>query len=457
MTDVVLIDQTTPKPNGKFGDDAFDAFAKCNDNFTALGEADTAEAQARAAADQALTEAINALPTSGALQDEVNARIAADNALGVRIDGSATAAALAAEVTARGDAVAAEALARTNADNALQTAINNVRAKTGRSKIINGNFDIWQNGLSFNSIGYAADQWYIEMGAITNPSFARSTVGPGNPGFKSNPKYCAQIDYTANTNAASHYFIAHQRVEDVRTFSGQSCVVSFTIFNAGAAGRQIAVEFIRSYGTGGSASETGISPQKFTLAAGFNYIQVPVTFASVIGKTIGANSYINMGVWFTAGTNFNSRTANLGAQVGQLLLGEVQWEEGDTATAYEWQPESKVVADCLRYFEKSYDLGVTPGTAGAVGFENLLAAASGYFLSGGVSFKVTKRTTPSIAVWAADGQANTMTEVGTTGSVVGNKVASVTNQSQKGFEVRSNGTATAGNVERIHWAADARL
>jgi hypothetical protein len=40
-------------------------------------------------------------------------------------------------------------------------------------------------------------------------------------------------------------------------------------------------------------------------------------------------------IWVTAGTQFASRTAGLGAQQGQLYFGEFQWEAGPLATPFE--------------------------------------------------------------------------------------------------------------------------
>ncbi|MDH6329799.1 hypothetical protein M2299_000599 [Stenotrophomonas sp. 1278] len=68
-----FIDQTTIQPDGKPGDDAFTAFAICNDNFQ--------DAEARLVALEA-----GGGETGDRLDNEISARTAADAALGARID-----------------------------------------------------------------------------------------------------------------------------------------------------------------------------------------------------------------------------------------------------------------------------------------------------------------------------------------------------------------------------------
>lgn len=329
----------------------------------------------------------------------------------------------------------------------------------GRSKLINGNFDHWQRNTSFaiGSGGYTTDRFWIEANAVTTPTIARTAVSPGNPGYRSNPVYAAVLDYAGNTSAAAHYFIVHQRVEDVRSFSAQPSILSFTLFNAGAAGRQISIEFLRYYGVGGSATENTFV-QKVTLDAGFNYLEIPIIPPSVAGKSIGPNSYISAAIWLTGGSNFNARNGNLGAQFGQVVLSAIQWELGLGATPFYARDPAIEQFLCQRYFEKSYDPDVVPGSVSATGWQAALIAANGYFLSDSPGFRVTKRAVPAMTAYSFDtGAVGSFTEYNTTGSIIANRVANFGMIGTRGFEVRSNGTATSGNAARYHWAADSEI
>ncbi|OUL16983.1 hypothetical protein B0X78_02980 [bacterium AM6] len=114
-----LIDQTTIQPDGKPGDDAFTAFATCNDNFE--------DAEARLVALEA-----GGGETGGRLDNEIAARTAADAALGARIDAEHSL--ITQETADRIAAVQAEATARADADTALSLRL------PGKNRLINGDF-----------------------------------------------------------------------------------------------------------------------------------------------------------------------------------------------------------------------------------------------------------------------------------------------------------------------------
>lgn len=256
--------------------------------------------------------------------------------------------------------LAQEIQERESAVSQLQTTVDEVELRLGlidgripgKSVLINGDFENWQRGDVFTATGYCSDRWYVEMGAISSPEFSRIDVAPGNAGFKSDPDNAAKVAYTGNTSATSHYFVLHQRVVNVRTFAGRQSVLSFTVYNSGAAGRQIAVEFSQVFGTtGGSPSINALAVQKVTLSAGFNYIALQVNLPSVAGKTITANSYVDAAIWFTGGSNFNARNGNLGPQSGQLLISAVQWEAGSIATEYARVDPSQTWAMCRWYYK----------------------------------------------------------------------------------------------------------
>lgn len=70
---------------------------------------------------------------------------------------------------------------------------------------------------------------------------------------------------------------------------------------------------------------------------------------------------------------------------------------------------------CLRYYEKSYDLGVIPGTVSSVGYiGNTAVAGTGGTWVSTVHFKMLKRITPVMSLWSPWGaSANTADREGT--------------------------------------------
>lgn len=226
-----------------------------------------------------------------------------------------------------------------------------VRSPARRNRLINGNFDIWQRGSSFSISGnYTADRWFLQKGNVEDAVFKRNPAAVGDNNFPLST-YTLSVSSSGNTDGANHFFVFEQRVEGVRSFAGVESTVSFLVFNAGAAGRKIALEFAQTFGAGGSTPVLGIAPEVFELAAGLNRIRRTVTLPSISGKTLSGEGAAVVCVWVTAGSNFSVRTAGLGAQQGQLYFGEFQWEAGALATPFEWRPRSEELRQCQRYYQ----------------------------------------------------------------------------------------------------------
>ncbi|MBA0348413.1 hypothetical protein D7Y52_06005 [Stenotrophomonas maltophilia] len=134
-------------------------------------------------------------------------------------------------------------------------------------------------------------------------------------------------------------------------------------------------------------------------------------------------------------------------------------ERGNVATAFvPLQPQAEL-ALCQRYYEKSYAVGVAPGTATRSGC-HVSSALTGYLLSAPlVRFAVTKRTGPAVTLFnTQNGAAGQLSENGGDGLHTYNKPAAVDSVGTGSFEVFvSNGTASPGNIERVQWTADAEL
>jgi hypothetical protein len=88
-----------------------------------------------------------------------------------------------------------------------------------------------------------------------------------------------------------------------------------------------------------------------------------------------------------------------------IIFGNVQLEAGAVATPFEFEHISTTLAKCQRYFEKSYNIGTTPGTAAtleeSIGLGVYTNTPAAYNRIGsGVFFKVPKRATPTIVQYA---------------------------------------------------------
>lgn len=335
--------------------------------------------------------------------------------------------------------------------------VDNTVLGTGKNRVINGKFDYWQRGTSFPTGGYSADRWVATTISVAGAAVAQSAVAAGDVNFPNESLFTCTLTNTGNTDAAAHQFVMAQRIEGANAFNGGPVSISMRVFNTGAAGRQVAIEVVQNFGTGGSAATTGLA-QKFTLSAGLNILQMSVTAPSVAGKVVGANSYFGVNLWLSAGTNFNTRTVSLGAQSGSVRLGEVQIERGATTSDFEYRQPAIELMLCQRFYEKSYDLTVNPGTVSRDG-AHVSGILNGFFLAfPNPPFLVGKRAVPTIAIYAArDGSANNGSEVNSSGVFTANRAMSASQMSMRTFRAGGNNTMVAGSTIEFQWTADAEF
>jgi len=95
----------------------------------------------------------------------------------------------------------------------------------GKNKVINGDFKIWQRGAGAftSSNAYTADRWV--PGASQPFSISRQNFTPGAaPVAGYEGQHFLRIALTASS---STYFVLIQKIEDIRTFAGQTVTLSY--------------------------------------------------------------------------------------------------------------------------------------------------------------------------------------------------------------------------------------
>lgn len=164
---------------------------------------------------------------------------------------------------------------------------------------------------------------------------------------------------------------------------------------------------------------------------------------------IGNSSYSDSGVTcaVTGGTNLN-----IEFNIGTLLL--VQFEHGSLATPFELRNIGQELSLCERYYEKSYNTTVAPGTITYDGVYSF-SYISPNRPQVSPQFNVTKRTSPTVTIY------NPLT--GTVGQMydidsLSNKAAGTpTFVGVKCFSVHPSTTTTLGELIVFHWVADAEI
>jgi hypothetical protein len=212
----------------------------------------------------------------------------------------------------------------------------------GKNKIINGDFGIWQRGTTFSFTGgggYAADRWEIAPsgGAMT---VSQQTFTPGTApvaGYEGT-FFMRMVCTTADDNWGGD-----QKIENVRSFAGQTITISF--WAKADSARTLNVYTSQNFGSGGSTAVSTTQDTK-TLSTSWQRFTSTVAIASVAGKTIGTSSFLQ--ILFRHPVN----------STGTVDIWGVQVEAGSVATPFQTASGSIAgeLALCQRYyFRENFD------------------------------------------------------------------------------------------------------
>lgn len=346
--------------------------------------------------------------------------------------------------------------------NAFGTAANSAFFPPGlRNRIINGDFRLWQRATSQTADGIgSADRWYFARSGTTQ-SVSRQAFTLGQTDVPGEPTYFLR-NVVSSVAGAGNYCIVRQRIEGVRLFAGQSVRVSFYV--KADTTRSVALEFVQSFGTGGSPSAdvTAIGAEKITVTSSWQRIERTVAITSISGKTIGSdgNDHLALNIWLDAGSTFNARTGTLGQQSGTFDIANVQVELGTVTSDFERRPLGVELALAQRYYCKTFPLDTVPADSAAVAGALVagLWTGSTHFAFALWQFPMTMRGTPSLAYYSVlGGTAGYWRNAGNTASSQPSAYAT----GPRGAVVfMNNGSALSpggADYYAVHVAADAEL
>ena len=351
-----------------------------------------------------------------------------------------------------------------------------------RNRIINGAMVIDQRNVGASvvtSAAYTLDRYYV--GEDSDGTISVQQVSDAPEGFTNSIKFTVG---TADASlAATQYAYFRQGVEG---YNFADC--NFGTANA----KTVTVSFwVKSSVTGlfsGNLASTGHDRcygYSFTINSANTW---EYKTATIPGDTTGTwNKTNSVGVWlhfclasgstylqsagaWAAGTYLGTTgSTNLMATSGNTFqVTGVQLERGSTASSFEYRSFGTELALCQRYYTKSYNHDVVPGTATQVGME--VAGYQGASGLGGaygnVKFPVKMRTTPgTINIWDGAGTATTASSytygAAGSGQAISNGGAwwgsgTPFNTSHSGFFMKpTSSQASAWNY--VHYTADAEL
>ena len=259
----------------------------------------------------------------------------------------------------------------------------------GKNKIINGDFGVWQRSTSAtmnaDNTYFAPDRYastYTAGGATVTWSRQSFTAGTA-PVAGYEGTFFNRI--SATSGGASTEMGCNQKIEDVRTFAGQTATFSF--WAKADSARTCTVQIFQIFGSGGSATVTALSTSQAITTSWVRY-SFTVSVPSISGKTIGTNSSLGLYVYYTSGQA--SGTPQLDTWGWQL-------EAGSTASDFQTATGTLQgeLAACQRYC-----YAITAGTNyGTRAFSNT------FLYQGGIPLPVTMRSAPTLrsgGTWTAN-------------------------------------------------------
>ena len=334
-----------------------------------------------------------------------------------------------------------------------------------RNVLINGNFDIWQRGTSGTSNGAAGtypatDRWRA-FGLEDGVSTARCVLAQSGD-VPSGSRFSASV----SSNAAGTDRIGIlQYVESVNCYqlTGKEATVSVklkkrALYNADT---PVKIELYYLNSTDTACTNIVDAMTGATLIASYDHTLTTDGWeTATLTTTIPTQGAQGLAVRIAYIRN------NMGS--GEVFsVAQVQLEAGSKATAFERRSFQQELSLCQRYFEKSYNLDVPPGTnvsagANVCSLTSSVSSLSRLFFN--VRYAVPKRTTAvmgssvtPIKIYSEDGTLNAVSVYNASATKL--TVTSVANSSfnSLGNFMNMSTNATSGQAYFFHWTADAEL
>jgi hypothetical protein len=279
---------------------------------------------------------------------------------------------------ANGDVYSASDVNDTNGTINLLGA--SVAYAAGKNRILNSDFRIWQRGTSFTAAGYTADRWTIALGGGSgaNTTSQQSFTAGTAPVAGYEGQYFLRWNQT--TGASGNPTLI-QKIEDVRSFAGQTVTVSFWAKVASAGTPLASVVLAQEFGSGGSSTVNATLVNSPSLTTSWTRYTYSVSVPSISGKTIGTGSSLSLVFYGNASTTYT------------FDVWGVQVEQGSTATAFQTATGNiaSELAVCQRYYERR-TVGGANFSLGINGLSMTTNAGSAQ-----VMFASPKRTNPSVS------------------------------------------------------------
>lgn len=318
-----------------------------------------------------------------------------------------------------------------------------------RNLVINGNFDFWQRGTSITGraagdTSFLADRFKLTLGGTSAVyRMDRSTDVPtfAQSGFQSSYSLAIQVTTADAAVAAGDIVILRQSMEGYdysQIANGKKFRLQFWAksFLAGtyclsltndSNNRNLIKEYTLPADTWTRVSMDLTSDTIGTWALD-NSAGLQICWTLMAGSTFqgAADTWQAGNLRATSNqANFSSSTSNI-FKIAQVAIYPI---EASSSTILPFSRAGRTIqqelAMCQRYYEKSHDQSVAPGTSGIHGIDSPMALVTGAGLAFVTFyFKTSKRATPNVVFYDGVGTASRITTQAAGGTATDGRVAS---------------------------------
>jgi hypothetical protein len=305
--------------------------------------------------------------------------------------------------------------------------------------IINGDFDFWQEktGLTLpdSNAHYVADMITHQRNSQAT-DINRQAFAPGQTDVPGEPTYYVNVNKLGAEVVAN--IPVEFRIPDVRTLAGEE--ITFSFWAKAAAPKTFNVQVNQNFGSGGSVNAAGPT-SNINVTTSWQRFEITGTMPSISGKTIGPKSHVLAAILETSGFGLFS-----------LDVAQAKLEIGSRATRFLKYNMQNELAECQRFYSKTFDQDVLPGQN--TGDFNGSIPGVGYTggnLFEGWRYPVIMDSTPIVTTYSpneasANWSNNVTTPIATVGLI-----------GDAGARIGSSGGMTPALSYAIHATADARL
>jgi hypothetical protein len=306
---------------------------------------------------------------------------------------------------------------------------------------INGGFDIWQRGTSFGAPNYCADRWYAAGGSTTYSQ--ESTAANLPTGFRYGLKM---------TMSGTDVPYVRQAIETANAiyFAGKRVVLSYYVASSASSNCYVGLNYSTSTDVAVTGSWTDISA-----VSGYSATQATTSTMSRVYCVFDVPSDAKS-LRIYAGSAVNITSGNTMTITGVLL------EVGSVPTIFRRAGGTiqGELAAASRYYQKSYNLSVTPATSTNVGINQQFWALSIPNNSpyANIILPVKMRTAPTVTIYSEGGTAAAASKI-SDGLDLGSNSAIASILGEQTFTVRNQNASTQTTTQgtSFHYVASAEL